>query len=101
MKKKRRIPPKTISKSKTIFLLAEGTGETVSKIANASLAQFDRKKVVTERRFQVTSTEQIREQMEKLADEARVEMRVGLLELTKHLKNALKVDPIFRLACRN
>lgn len=35
------------------------------------------------------SKDQLREQMEKLAEEARVEMRVGLLELTKHLKDAL------------
>lgn len=32
---------------------------------------------------------QLREQMESLAAEARVEMRVGLLELTKHLRDAL------------
>lgn len=60
MKKKRKPSRKPLSKPKTIYLVAEGTGETISKIARASLAQFSLEKVETKMFFQVTSKKQIR-----------------------------------------
>jgi hypothetical protein len=60
MKKKRKPSRKPLSKPKAIYLVAEGTGETISKIARASLAQFSLEKVETKMFFQVTSKKQIR-----------------------------------------
>ncbi len=60
MKKQRKPSRKALSKPKTIYLVAEGTGETISKIARASLAQFSLEKVETKMFFQVTSKKQIR-----------------------------------------
>lgn len=60
MKAKRRTAERPGSKTKTIYLVAEGTGETISKIARASLAQFNREKLEIKTFFQVTSKDQIR-----------------------------------------
>ena len=60
MKGKRSTAKRPSSKTKTIYLVAEGTGETISKIARASLAQFSLEKVETKMFFQVTSKKQIR-----------------------------------------
>lgn len=47
--------------SKTIYLVAEGTGETISMITRAALAQFHREKVKIKEYFLVTSEKQIRD----------------------------------------
>jgi regulator of PEP synthase PpsR (kinase-PPPase family) len=61
MKKRRRQSKKLLPEPKSIYLLAEGTGETINKIAEAALAQFSREKVRMKRFFQVTDKEQIRD----------------------------------------
>jgi len=45
---------KRISANKIIYLVGEGTGETITKIARAALAQFHREKVEVKNFFQVT-----------------------------------------------
>lgn len=52
----KRIHPmkKRISKKKNIYLVGEGTGETISRIARASLAQFNRENVLVKTFFLVT-----------------------------------------------
>ncbi|MBW1895903.1 MAG: kinase/pyrophosphorylase [Deltaproteobacteria bacterium] len=47
------------SKKKTIYLVGEGTGETISKIARASLAQFSREKIGVKSFFLVKDKDQI------------------------------------------
>ena len=60
MKKKRAGPTKKqIPKKKTIYLVGEGTGETIGKIAKASLAQFTREKVETKTFFLVADQAEI------------------------------------------
>jgi hypothetical protein len=57
MKKKGAKPRKR--PRKTVCLVGEGTGETISKIAKASLAQFSSDRVKVKTFFQVASREQI------------------------------------------
>ncbi len=52
---------KSVSEPKPIYLVAEGTGETINKIARAAIVQFSREKVSIKRFFQVTSKDQIRD----------------------------------------
>jgi regulator of PEP synthase PpsR (kinase-PPPase family) len=59
MKKKKVAPQKPDSTVKTIYLVGEGTGETISKIAKASLAQFTREKVKLKTFFQVRDKQQV------------------------------------------
>lgn len=60
MKKKRAGPTKKqISKKKVVYLVAEGTGETITKIARASLAQFTRENVEVMTFFMVSREEEI------------------------------------------
>jgi len=59
MKKKKVAPQKPDSTVKTIYLVGEGTGETVSKIAKASLAQFSRQRVEVKAFFQVRGKRQV------------------------------------------
>lgn len=59
MKKKKAAPQKPDSTVKTIYLVGEGTGETISKIAKASLSQFSREKVKLKTFFQVGEKKQI------------------------------------------
>lgn len=59
MKKKKVAPQKPDSMVKTIYLVGEGTGETISKIAKASLAQFSREKVKLKTFFQVREKQQV------------------------------------------
>ena len=59
MKKKRTTQKKPPSEAKTIYLVGEGTGETITKIARASLAQFRSENVDVKTFFQVTMEEQI------------------------------------------
>jgi hypothetical protein len=47
-------------KAKIIYLVGEGTGETISKIARASLAQFSPEKVRIKKHFQAREKKQIR-----------------------------------------
>jgi len=60
MKRKRDTAKKPPGKTKTIYLVGEGTGETISKICRASLAQFSREKVRVKTFFQVRDKQQIR-----------------------------------------
>jgi regulator of PEP synthase PpsR (kinase-PPPase family) len=69
MKKKktaRQEPGPTI---KPVYLVGEGTGETISKIAKASLAQFTREKVNLETFFQVRDKPQVRRIVREAAKE--------------------------------
>ena len=59
MKKKKVAPQKPDSTVKTIYLVGEGTGETISKIAKASLALFTREKVKLKTFFQVRDKQQV------------------------------------------
>lgn len=74
MKKKRQSSKKSLSskkllsKDRTIFLVAEGTGETVTKIANAALAQFNREHVKIERHFGVVNKAHIRKIVAEAVD---------------------------------
>ncbi len=60
MKRKKDTAKKPPHKTKTIYLVGEGTGETINKIATASLAQFSREKVKVKTFFQVRDKQQIR-----------------------------------------
>jgi regulator of PEP synthase PpsR (kinase-PPPase family) len=59
MKGKRSTSRKPRSRPKSIYLVGEGTGETVSKIAKASLSQFSRENVALKTFFQVRGKRQI------------------------------------------
>ena len=61
MKKSKRTVKRTPTEPKKIYLIAEGTGETISMIARAALAQFSRNKVEIKELFLVTSKKQIRD----------------------------------------
>jgi len=52
--KKKESKEKRISANKIIYLVGEGTGETITKIARAALAQFHRENVEVKNFFQVT-----------------------------------------------
>jgi regulator of PEP synthase PpsR (kinase-PPPase family) len=69
MKKKRVAPQKPDSTVKTIYLVGEGTGETISKIAKASLALFTREKVKLKTFFQVRDKQQVRHIVREAAKE--------------------------------
>ena len=69
MKKKRVAPQEPDSTVKTIYLVGEGTGETISKIAKASLAQFTREKVKLKTFFQVRDKQQVRHIVREAAKE--------------------------------
>ncbi len=60
MKTRRKASLRKPSKSRKIYLVAEGTGETISKITRSSLAQFGGG-VEIKKFFQVTSAEKISE----------------------------------------
>lgn len=47
------------SRKKVIYLLGEGTGETISKVAKASLVQFSREKIEVKTFFLVTDKQRI------------------------------------------
>jgi regulator of PEP synthase PpsR (kinase-PPPase family) len=57
------------SPPKTICLVGEGTGETINKIAKASLAQFSSERVKVKAFFQVGSREQIQSIIEEAAED--------------------------------
>jgi regulator of PEP synthase PpsR (kinase-PPPase family) len=101
MKKKRAGPTKKrILKKKTIYLVGEGTGETISKIARAALSQFSREKVKTKTFFLVADEEQVGRIVEQaVKDKALVAfsmvhppLRDYLIKEAKHLGvNAIDV----------
>lgn len=47
--------------AKKIYLIAEGTGETITMISRAALGQFNRERIAVRSFFQVTSKDQIRD----------------------------------------
>jgi regulator of PEP synthase PpsR (kinase-PPPase family) len=59
MKRKKSRPKKALARLKSIYLVGEGTGETISKIARASLAQFSLEKVEVKQFFLVKDKQQI------------------------------------------
>lgn len=62
---------KSLSNKKVIYLVGEGTGETISKIARASLVQFNREKIEVKTFFLVTDKRYItRIVKQAAADEA-------------------------------
>lgn len=67
MKKKERTAQTSPAGPKMIYLIAEGTGETISMITRAALGQFSREKVQVKSFFQVTSKEQIHEIVKEAA----------------------------------
>jgi len=69
MKKKKVAPQKSDSTVKTIYLVGEGTGETISKIAKASLSQFSRENVALKTFFQVREKQQVRGIVKEAAKE--------------------------------
>ena len=69
MKRKRGTPKKHPSKSKIIYLVGEMTGETISKIARASLAQFSGGNIEVKRFFQVRNKQQLQRIAKKAAED--------------------------------
>lgn len=61
---------KHMSKRKIIYLVGEGTGETISRIARASLAQFNRENIEVKTFFLVTTESYVSRIMKKAADDA-------------------------------
>lgn len=57
------------SRKKIIYLVGEGTGETISKIARASLAQFNRENVEVKTFFLVTNEHYIKRIVKQSADD--------------------------------
>lgn len=57
---KSNLSKKSGHKTKTVYLVGEGTGETITKIARASLAQFSPEKVRIKTFFQVRDKKQMR-----------------------------------------
>jgi regulator of PEP synthase PpsR (kinase-PPPase family) len=60
---------KSLSKKKIIYLIGEGTGETITKIARASLVQFNRKNVEVKTFFLVTDKQYIARIAKQAADD--------------------------------
>lgn len=69
MKRKKGTPKRPPSEAKTIYLVGEGTGETVSKIARASLAQFRCEEIKVKTFFQVKEKRQIGRVMKGAAED--------------------------------
>lgn len=67
MKKKE--PKKTLHRKKIVYLVGEGTGETISRIARASLAQFHRENVEVKTFFMVTDENYILRIIKQAADD--------------------------------
>ena len=68
-KKKTQRGKKPTPKKKVIYLVGEGTGETISKIAKASLAQFSRERIEVKSFFLVKDEPQISRITRKAAEE--------------------------------
>lgn len=63
------IPKKKLSRKKIIYLVGEGTGETITRIARASLAQFHRENVEVKTFFMVTDEHYILRIIKQAADD--------------------------------
>ena len=86
MKKKRRTKKGFLDRTKMIYLVAEGTGETITKIARAALAQFQHGKFEVRHFFQVRSEEQIRQVMKQaVKDKALVAFSMVEAKLSEFL----------------
>ena len=96
MKGNTRTSKRPFSQAKMIYLVAEGTGETISMIARAALAQFHREKVKIKEFFLVTSKEQIHDitrraaQDEALVAYSIVEPSLGVFLLKETTRNGIK-----------
>ena len=66
---KRINPKKRLLKKKFIYLVGEGTGETISRIARASLVQFNRESVEVKTFFMVTDKKYISRIAKQAADD--------------------------------
>ena len=67
---KKTVPKKkAVSRRKVIYLVGEGTGETISRIARASLAQFSREKMELKTFFLVTDEHYISRVIKQAADD--------------------------------
>jgi regulator of PEP synthase PpsR (kinase-PPPase family) len=69
-KKKVKTKKKRRPKRKVIYLVGEGTGETIDKIARASLAQFSQEKVNIKTFFMVADEQQIAQIVKMAAQDA-------------------------------
>jgi regulator of PEP synthase PpsR (kinase-PPPase family) len=67
--KKAESKKKRLSRKKIIYLLGEGTGETISKIARASLVQFSRDKIEVKTFFLVTDKHRITQITKQAAED--------------------------------
>jgi regulator of PEP synthase PpsR (kinase-PPPase family) len=67
--KKAESKKKRSSRKKVIYLLGEGTGETISKIARSSLVQFSREKIEVKTFFLVTDKQRITQITKQAAEE--------------------------------
>jgi hypothetical protein len=62
-------PIKRLPRKKIIYLVGEGTGETISRIARASLAQFNRENIEVKTFFLVTTESYVARIIKKAADD--------------------------------
>ncbi len=62
-------PIKRVPKKKIIYLVGEGTGETISRIARASLAQFNRENIELKTFFLVTTESYVSRIIKKASDD--------------------------------
>jgi [pyruvate, water dikinase]-phosphate phosphotransferase / [pyruvate, water dikinase] kinase len=69
MKMKKVYPKKPLFRKKIIYLVGEGTGETITRIARASLAQFHREKVEVKTFFMVTDERYILRIIQRASDD--------------------------------
>jgi regulator of PEP synthase PpsR (kinase-PPPase family) len=71
MKRKKRAEPKKkrLSERKVIYLVGEGTGETITKVARASLAQFSRENIEIRTFFMVLDEQEIADIIKQAAQD--------------------------------
>jgi len=62
-------PIKRLPRKKIVYLVGEGTGETINRIARASLAQFNRENIEVKTFFLVTSENYISRIIKNAADD--------------------------------
>lgn len=66
---KKVLPKKKLHRKKIIYLVGEGTGETISRIARASIAQFHRENIEVKTSFLVTDEHHISRIIKHAADD--------------------------------
>lgn len=86
MKGKRGITKRPPRKIKTIYLVGEGTGETITKISRASLAQFNQEKVKVKMFFQIRDKQDIGRITRKAAED---EALIAFSVVEPHLRDFL------------